>query len=58
MKSNVRLEVGTAHRCGVGETIHANNQVSHLPRSFHSGRTGGRCPPLNETLITMSERFG
>ena len=47
-RSSVRLEVGTAHRHDVDETMQLDIMRKYLPPMFRPRRTGGRCPPLNE----------
>src|SRR6266850_6266876 len=55
----VRLEVGTAHRYNVEETIQIDNQALIIyPVRFVQVAPVGRCPPLNERLIIrMSSRM-
>jgi hypothetical protein len=42
-KNPIRLEVGTAHRCDVGETIQLNNPsfITYETRFVHVAAVGG-----------------
>jgi len=54
--TNVRLEVGTAHRYPVENTIQLNdNAVIIYPVRFVQVVPGGRCPPLNKRILSVED---
>jgi len=52
--SDVRLEVGTAHRYDVNGAVSLETNVYCLSEWFHFGCTGWRCPLLNERISLAS----